>query len=190
MDEIKSEPKKLQQKSHEALLKLLNNIGVVGAIIAGVADIIFVIIFVLGVNIQAKTNSIVIFSVINSVIGVLINVLLRYQGQKYAEIENADICSKFYRKKAKKKRKHLSMTWWQVINGFLDVILKGATAAFSIFGIIYISIEGSKNPIQILITLVTLVLFACFGLVNMNSAYTRFYNVQLPYMENKIMEIE
>lgn len=190
MDEGKYEPKNLQQKSHEALLKILNNIGVVGSIIAGVADIIFVIIFILGVNIQAETNSIVIFSVINSVIGVLINVLLRYQGQKYAEIENADICSKFYRKKAKKKRKHLSMTWWQVINGFLDVILKGATAAFSIFGIIYISIEGSKNPIQILITLVTLVLFACFGLVNMNSAYTRFYNVQLPYMENKIMEIE
>lgn len=102
MDEGKSEPKNLRQKSHEALLKLLNNIGVVGSIIAGVADIIFVIIFVLGVNIQAETNSIVIFSVINSVIGVLINVLLRYQGQKYAEIENADICSKFYRKKAKR----------------------------------------------------------------------------------------
>lgn len=87
MDEGKSEPKNLQQKSHEALLKLLNNIGVVGSIIAGVADIIFVIIFVLGVNIQAETNSIVIFSVINSVIGVLINVLLRYQGQNMLKLK-------------------------------------------------------------------------------------------------------
>lgn len=107
----------MQQKSHEALLKLLNNIGVVGSIIAGVADIIFVIIFVLGVNIQAETNSIVIFSVINSVIGVLINVLLRYQGQNMLKLKRGYLFQVLSRE-SKKKRKHLSMTWWQVINGF------------------------------------------------------------------------
>ena len=82
------------------------------------------------------------------------------------------------------------MNLWQLINVIKDLIIKGATTAFSIWGIIYISIEGSKNPIQILITLVTLVLFACFGLINMNSSYCRFYNEQVPYMENKLKEKE
>lgn len=175
-------------KSHEMLLKLLNNIGIVGAILAGIADIIFVMIFVFGIKIDVQNNAIIVFAVINSLIGVLISILLRYQGQKYAEIENEDLCKRFYAKKVKESKRFISMNLWQLINVIKDLIIKGATTAFSIWGIIYISIEGSKNPIQILITLVTLVMFACFGLMNMNSSYCRFYNVQIPYMELKIKE--
>ena len=177
-------------KSHEMLLKLLNNIGIVGAILAGIADVIFVIIFVFGVKIDVKNNAVIVFAIINSLIGVLISVLLRYQGQKYAEIENEDLCKRFYAKKVKESKRYISMNVWQLINIIKDLIIKGATTTFSICGIIYISIEGSKNPIQILITLVTLVLFACFGLINMNSSYCRFYNEQVPYMENKLKEKE
>ena len=135
-------------------------------------------------------KSSVIFAIVNSLIGILINVLLRYQGQKYAEIENEDLCNKFYRKKIKESKRFLSMTSWNIISVIKDFIFKGFTTAFSICGVVYISIEGSKNPIQILITLVTLVLFACFGLISMNSSYYRFYNVQVPYMELKIKEKE
>lgn len=177
-------------KSHEMLLKLLNNIGIVGAILAGIADIIFVIIFVFGIKIDAQTNTVIVFAIINSLIGVLISVLLRYQGQKYAEIENEDLCKRFYAKKVKETKIFISMNTWQLINFIKDLIIKGAATTFSIWGIIYISIEGSKNPIQILITLVTLVLFACFGLISMNSSYCRFYNEQIPYMENKLKEKE
>lgn len=148
----------------------------------------FVIIFVVGVNIEVELKSSVIFASINAGVGVLINILLRYQGQKYAEIENEDLCNKFHRKKVEKKKKHLSMELWQLIKSIEDIVIKGGTTAFSIYGIIYISIEGSKNPIQILMTLVTLILFTCFGLMNMNSSYCRFYNVQVPYMELKIKE--
>ena len=180
----------LQAKSHEILLKLLNNIGIVGSVLAAVADIIFVVIFVVGVKVDISMKSTIIFAVINAFIGVLINILLRYQGQKYAEMENTELCEKFNRKKVKEKKKHLSMELWQVIKLIEDIIIKGGTTTFSICGIIYISIEGSKNPIQILITLVSLVLFICFGLMNMNSSYNRFYNVQIPYMELKIKEKE
>ena len=31
-------------------------------------------------------------------------------------------------------------------------------------------------------------MFACFGLMGMNSAYSRFYNIQVPYMEHAIEE--
>lgn len=172
------------------LLKLLNNIGIVGAILAGIADVIFVIIFVVGIKIDVDMNASIIFAVINALVGILINVLLRYQGQKYAEIENQELCDKFYRKKVKEKKEHLSMGAWQVVNVLKDIIIKGGTTVFGIFGIIYISIDGSKNPIQILITLVTLILFACFGLMSMNSSYCRFYNIQIPYMELKIKENE
>ena len=80
------------------------------------------------------------------------------------------------------------MEAWQALKSLQDIVVKGALTVFGIYGIIYISIEGSKNPVQILITLVTLILFTCFGLMNMNSSYCRFYNVQVPYMEMKIKE--
>ena len=157
---------------------------------AAIADIVFVIIFVLGIKVNVDMTATIIFAVINALIGVLINILLRYQGQKYAEMENTELCEKFHRKKVKENKKHLSMELWQIIKSLEDIIIKGGTTTFSICGIVYISIEGSKNPIQILITLVSLILFACFGLINMNSSYCRFYNIQIPYMELKIKEME
>lgn len=179
----------LQKKSHEVLLKLLNNIGIVGAILAAIADIAFVLIMVLGVQINVQTNAIVIFAIVNALIGILINILLRYQGKKYAEIENDELCKKFYNKKVREK-KHLTIGKWMALKTAEDFVIKGAAAAFSIFGIIYISIQGSKNPIQILITIATLILFACFGLISMNSAYERFYNIQVPYMKLEIEKRE
>ena len=174
----------LQQKSHQALLTVLNNIGVLGAILAGVADIIFVVIFVFGINIEISISSTIIFAIVNALIGLLINILLRYQGIKYAEIENEDLLKKFYNKKAETNKKPIDINTWQLLQGIKDFIIKGFTTVFSIFGIVYISIQGSKNPIQLLITLVSLILFACFGLVSMNSSYYRYYNIQIPYMEN------
>lgn len=188
MESEETKIKNSPNKSHEALLKVLNNIGIIGAIFAGVADLILVIIFVVGINIQTKGTSSMIFAVINAIIGILINVLLRYQGQKYAEIENEELCKSFYKKKAKERKKTMSMEVWQILQVLKDIVFKGATTAFSIFGLIYISIEGSKDTVQILITIVTLVLFTCFGLLNMNTAYNRFYNIQIPYMELKIKE--
>ena len=188
MEKEKKRMPNLQNKSHEALLKVLNNVGIVGSVLAGIADIIFVIIFVVGMKIEMKRSAAIIFSIINALIGILINILLRYQGQKYAEIENEEICNKFYRKKVREQKRHLSMGAWQILKSIKDIIIKGCTTSFSICGLVYLSIEGSKNPIQILITLVTLVMFACFGLMNMNSSYCRFYNVQIPYMELKIKE--
>lgn len=170
-------------------MKLLNNIGVVGAILAAVADIIFVIVMVLGVHVDAEFNALIIYAVVNALIGLLINVLLRYQGQKYAEIENEELCARFYDKQVK-ERKYLSIGAWMALKTVQDVVVKGSTTAFSIFGIVYISITGSKNPIQILLTLTTLILFACFGLMAMNGAYVRFYNVQVPYMQAEISKNE
>lgn len=176
-----------QSKSHEALLRLLNNIGIIGAVLAALADIIFVVIMVVGIDIQADMNSILIFAAVNALIGILINVLLRYQGQKYAELENAELCKQFYNKRAREK-KYMSMEKWFTIQVVKDILFKGCTTAFSVFGAIYITIKGSKNPIQLLITLATLVLFACFGLIAMNSAYGRFYNVQVPYMRVELQK--
>lgn len=172
----------MQKKSHALLLKLLNNIGVIGAIFAGIVDIIFVIIMIFGVKVDISITSIVIFAIVNALIGFMINVLLRYQGQKYAEIENEELCKQYYNKQIKEK-KYVSMGKWTAIKTIEDIFFKVATTVFSIFGMIYISIQGSHNPIQLLITLATLVLFTCFGLIAMNSSYTRFYNIQVPYMQ-------
>lgn len=178
-----------QAKSHEVLLKVLNNVGIIGSILAAIVDIIFVIIMVFGIDIQADLNAIIIFAIVNALVGIMINILLRFQGQKYAEIENEDLCKRYYNKRIKEK-KYMSMGLWMGLKTVQDFIIKGCLASFSIFGAIYITIQGSKNPIQILMTLATLILFACFGLMGMNSAYSRYYNIQVPYMELKLNERE
>lgn len=190
MQDENSKTQNFQKKSHETLLKLLNNIGIVGSILAAIADIIFVIIFVVGIKMEVTQSAVIVFAVVNALVGILISTLLRYQGQKYAELENEELCRKFYEKKTKERKRYISMTMWQILNTLKDFVIKGCTTVFSIWGVVYISIEGSNNPIQILITLVTLILFACFGLINMNSSYYRFYNEQVPYMELKIKEKE
>ena len=144
---------------------------------------------VVGIHVEAEFSAIAIFATVNALVGILINVLLRYQGRKYAEIENAELCKRYYNKQIKEK-KFLKIETWMALKTLQDVVVKGCTTAFSIFGIVYISITGSKNPVQILITLATLVLFACFGLMAMNSSYMRFYNIQVPYMRNKLAERE
>ena len=93
-------------------------------------------------------------------------------------------------KKVEEATKYVSMEKWFLLSALKDILIKGFTTIFSICGIIYVSVEGSKNPVQILITIVTLVLFACFGLISMNSAYYRFYNIQVPYMKLKLNEKE
>lgn len=170
-------------------MRLLNNIGIVGSILAGIADLVVVIIFVVGIHMQENMTANIIFAIVNAVIGVLINVLLRYQGQRYAELENEEIVRKYYKRKVEKEKRHLSLALYNTLSVIKDIAIKGATTTFSIIGIVYISIEGSKNPIQILITIVTLIMFACFGLISMNNAYCRYYNVQIPYMQ-KILEIK
>lgn len=177
----------LQEKSHEALMKLLNNIGVVGSILAAIADILFVVIMVVGVKVEINSPAIVIFAVVNAFIGLLINNLLRYQGKHYAELENDELCKAFYQKQIKEKR-YVPTNKWMVYRGLTDILVKGCTTAGSIAGILYITIAGTHNPIQILITAVNIVLFACFGLISMNSAYNRFYNTDVPYMKEKIKE--
>lgn len=187
MEDKENLTKNWPKKSHEALLKILNNVGIIGAILAALLDLIFVMIMVFGLKVDADFNSILIFAVVNALIGLMINFLLRYQGKKYAEIENKELCDKFYRREIKVK-KHLPIEAWMALKVLQDIVIKGITTGFSIFGVIYISIEGSKNPIQILLTLATLVLFACFGLMAMNSAYCRFYNIQIPLMELRLNE--
>lgn len=180
----------LQVKSHKALTNLLNNIGIVGSILAAIVDCICVIIFVIGIDIKQDLNSTIIFAILNAVIGLTINSLLRYQGQKYAEIENQELCDKFYYKEVDENKKYLTMAQWHILKLVEDIFMKGLTTAFSIFGVIYISIEGSKNPIQILMSLATLILFACLGLLSLSKAYDRFYNIQVPYMKKVLKQKE
>lgn len=98
----------MQKASHKALLKLLHNIGVVGAILAAIADIIFVIVMVLGIHVVMGPVGIILYSTVNALIGVAISVLLRYQGHHYAEIENEELCKAYYHKTIREK-KHLTM---------------------------------------------------------------------------------
>ena len=142
---------------------------------------------VFGIKVEIKMSAIAIFAIVNALVGLMINFLLRYQGKKYAEIENEELCKAYYNKRVREV-KYVSFNKWMTLQTFKDAVIKGGGTAFSIFGLIYISVEGSKNPIQLLLTLITLVLFACFGLMSMNSAYERFYNIQIPFMKMQLEE--
>ena len=53
-------------------------------------------------------------------------------------------------------------------------------------GLIYIVIQGCGDYTLLLLALVNLVMFICFGLLALNSAYEFYNNKHIPYMLNQI----
>lgn len=56
------------------------------------------------------------------------------------------------------------------------------SVGISTAGIIYIVIEGSKDYNMILLSIVNLIMFACFGLISLVKSYEFFNGNYIPYI--------
>lgn len=165
---------------------ILQYVGVIGAILMSIMYIIIVVILIIGFKAQSIQNTIV-FAIINAIVGLMIMQFLKIQGISFAKNlpENIEIIKQYYNTKTKDK-KIQSIKYYWISSLIKDFISKGLSIAFTTAGIIYIVIVGSNDYTLLLLALVNLILFICFGLLALNNAYEFYNNKHVPYMQEMI----
>lgn len=173
---------------------VLQYIGVIGASLMSIMYIVVVFILIIGFKAQSLQNT-VIFAIVNALVGLIIMQFLKIQGISFAKNlpENEKIINEYYKIKTKDKKIHSIKYYW-TMSLIKDIIGKGASIIITTTGLIYIVVVGSNDYNLLLLALVNLVLFICFGLLALNNAYEFYNNRHIPYMQemikNKITEKE
>ena len=168
------------------ILPILNYIGIIGAIIMAIAYIIIVFVLINGFKAEALLQT-TIFACVNAGVGFIIMQLLKYQGVSFAKMlpENKEIIDKYYKTKTKDKKLR-SITYFWTTSVIKDIIVKCLTLGATTIGVIYIVIQGSNDYNLLLLALVNLLMFVCFGFISLNNAYEFFNNKHVPYMIEQV----
>ena len=152
-----------------------------------VAYIILVMVLIQGFKVEATLKT-TLFACVSAGVGFIIMQFLKYQGITFAELENKEILEKYYGTKTRDKKTH-SLTYFWVTSVVKDIIVKCATVAATSVGIVYIIIEGSKDYNLILLAIVNLLMFICFGFISLVKAYNYFNRTYIKYIQEQ-MEIK
>lgn len=169
---------------------ILTYIGAIGAVLTSLAYIILILVFIKGFEFKQTTQT-VVFATINAAVGLIIANFLKYQGISFAKElpENEAIIKQYYALHTKDKKNH-NLTFFWITTVIKDICIKGIGVAVSTAGLIYIVIVGSNDWSLMLLAIVNLILFVCFGLLSLNKAYDYFNNVYVNYMKEQINEIQ
>lgn len=167
---------------------MLQYVGVVGATLMSIMYIVCVVVLIIGFQAHSIQNTI-IFAVINAIVGIIIMQFLKIQGISFAKSipENVEIIKQYYNTKTKDKKIH-SINYYWTVSVIRDIIFKGISIACTTAGIIYIVIVGTNDFNLLLLALVNLILFICFGLLALNNAYEFYNNKHVPYMQEMIKQ--
>ena len=153
---------------------ILTYVGAIGATLMSIMYIVAVFILIIGFKAQS-IQSTIIFAVVNAVVGLIIMQFLKIQGVSFAKSlpKNKKILEEYYNTKTKDKKLH-SITFYWVTSCVKDILIKGICVIISTMGVIYIVIQGCNDYNLLLLALVNLVMFICFGLLALNKAYEMF----------------
>ena len=165
---------------------ILTYIGGIGAILMSIMYIVAVFILIIGFKAQS-IQSTIIFAVVNAVVGLIIMQFLKIQGVSFAKNlpKNKKILEEYYNTKTKDKKLH-SITFYWVTSCVKDILIKGICVIISTMGVVYIVIQGCNDYNLLLLALVNLVMFICFGLLALNKAYDFYNDRHIPYIIDQI----
>ena len=176
----------LEQK----ILPVLNYVGIIGAAIMAIAYIISVFVLINGFKVEELLQT-TVFACVNAATVFIIMQFLKVQGEAFAKMlpENKDIIDRYYKTKTKDKKVH-SMKYYWTTSVIKDVLVKCLTLGATTVGIIYIVIKGSNDYNMLLLAVVNLLMFVCFGFISLVNAYDFYNHNHVPYMTEKLKEIE
>lgn len=175
---------------NEKIRPVLTMIGTIGAALMIFAYIVIVCIMVFGFSVANFTQSI-LFAIVNAVIGLIILQFLKIQGIDLAKQipDNQKVLKEYYELKPKDKKTHSIKYFW-ITSVIKDIFTKVLTIAATSAGLIYIVIVGSKDYTLFLLAIVNLIMFVCFGLITLVSAYDFFNEKHIPFLRERLEEIE
>lgn len=165
---------------------ILTYVGAIGATLMSIMYIVAVFILIIGFKAQS-IQSTIIFAVVNAVVGLIIMQFLKIQGVSFAKNlpKNKKILEEYYNTKTKDKKLH-SITFYWVTSCVKDILIKGICVIISTMGVVYIVIQGCNDYNLLLLALVNLVMFICFGLLALNKAYDFYNDRHIPYIIDQI----
>lgn len=171
---------------------LLVYVGTIGAIAASIAYIILMFVMVIGFKSETTLDQSIIFSVVNAVVGFIIMQFLKIQGVDFAKQlpESIEAVDEYNQLKLQllnnpQDTKYHSMTFFWVKTLITDFLVKILTVIVMTSAIIYIVVEGSNDYNMLLLAVVNLILFACFGLISLAKAYDFYKDMHIPYLRNE-----
>lgn len=167
---------------------VLGYIGAIGATLMSIAYIVIVFVLINGFAYR-QTAQTIVFAGVNAGVGLIICNFLRYQGVSFAKMvpANKEAEERYYGTKTKDKKTH-SMAYFWVKSLIADVLVKGLSIVLTTTGLIYIVVEASNDWNLLLLAVVNLIMFICFGLLSLNGAYDYYNNTFVPYMNERIKE--
>lgn len=168
---------------------ILTYIGTIGAVITSIAYIVLVVIMIFGFKAQSITQTL-IFAVANGVAGVIVMQFLKIQGISFAKTlpENAGLLKEYYSTKTKDKENHSIKYFW-ITSIIKDVAIKAVSIVAFTASVIYVVIEGSQNYLLLAMAVVNILMFFCFGMLSLTSAYDFFNEDYIPYIKERLEEI-
>lgn len=168
---------------------ILNYVGTIGAILMAIAYIAIVFVMIYGTTVNAAVGETILFACINAIIGIMIMQFLKIQGITFAKNlpANQEVLKRYNDTKTKDKR-FRSIKYFWVTSAIKDIAFKGASIAGSVGGIVYIVIKGTYDYTYILLAVINLIMFACFGLLSLISAYDFFNEKHIPFIEEQLNE--
>lgn len=172
------------------ILPVLNYVGLIGAVIMAIAYIISVFVLIHGFKVEALLQT-TVFACVNAGTGFVIMQFLKVQGESFAKMlpENKDLIDRYYKTKTKDKKVH-SMRYFWVTSVVKDVLVKCLTLGATTVGLIYIVIQGSNDYNMLLLAIVNLLMFICFGFLSLVNAYDFFNQKHVPYMVEQLKKNE
>ena len=179
----------MNKNTFETKIKpVLSYVGSIGAGLMCIAYIIVVFVLIYGFKATIIFNTL-LFAAVNAIIGFCVMQFLKVQGVSFAKLipENDKIIKEYYNTKTKDKKPH-SMQFYWTTSVIKDIFTKCLSVAITSAGLIYIVIQGSNDWNLLLLAIVNLIMFICFGFLALVNAYEFFNNKFVPYMEEKISE--
>lgn len=179
----------MNKSTFETKIKpVLSYVGAIGAGLMCIAYVIVVFVLIRGFQATVIFNTLV-FAAVNAIVGFIILQFLKVQGISFAKLmpENDEIIKEYYDTKTKDKKPH-SMQFYWATSVTKDIFTKCLSVAITSAGLIYIVIQGSNDWNLLLLAIVNLIMFICFGFLALVNAYEFFNNKFIPYMKEKIDE--
>ena len=179
----------MNKNTFETKIKpVLSYVGAIGAGLMCIAYVIVVFVLIRGFQATVIFNTL-LFATVNAIVGFVIMQFLKVQGISFAKLipENDDIIKEYYSTKTKDKKPRSLQFYWTT-SVIKDIFTKCISVAITSAGLIYIVIQGSNDWNLLLLAIVNLIMFICFGFLSLVNAYEFFNNKFIPYMKEKIDE--
>lgn len=177
----------------EKIKNIVLYVGSFCSVIFAVAYIAFTSVMLVGLQVELTLET-GLYILISNAVGLCISFSLRLQGVDLGKNkkEVAEMIDRYDRltnkKKKDKKLKGLSSFWIQ--SEIQDILIKGLVIGVMSIGLIYVSIEGSKDWGLLLTAITNLLMYFSFGALALVKAYNFVTQDYIRVLDERIQRLE